>query len=131
MRRILIPSVAAAAVVAAIAAGRVSVAPVNAQQARVCLHGTDETPAERARRNQAINYTRSIHNAEARFFPPSNRYGQIDELADVRAMPAGFVLQHAANAKGYIFSVKDTTDQCRFTIYSDQDGIIYFAEPMR
>jgi hypothetical protein len=104
---------------------------VNAQQARVCLHGSDETAAEKTRRNEAVQYTRAINTAQAQHFPVNNRYGEIEELAVPRALPAGFAVQHAATATGYIFSVKDSTDQCRFTIYSDQDGIIYFAEPMR
>jgi hypothetical protein len=128
MRRILIGSVVA---VAMFGVGRMALPAVSAHQARVCLHGSDETPAERARRGEAVGYTRAINTAQSQHASVNNRYGQIEELAVTRALPAGFAVQHAANAAGYIFSVKDTTDQCRFTIFSDQDGIIYFAEPMQ
>jgi hypothetical protein len=126
---VVIGTVVAVALV--IAVGKVMTSPVGAQQARACLHGTDETPEEKTRRNEAVGYTRSLHNAQAGFISVNSRYGQIAELQGVRPIPAGFAVQHAAEAKGYIFSVKDTTDQCRFTIFSDQLGIIYFAEPMR
>lgn len=128
MRRILIGSVVA---VAMVGVGKMAFPAVRAQQARACLHGSDETPAERSRRNEAVGYARAINTAQAQHFPVNNRYGQIEELAVTRPLPAGFAVQHAATTAGYIFSVKDSTDQCRFTIYSDQDGIIYFAEPMR
>ena len=104
---------------------------LSGQQTRVCLHGTDETAAERTRRNEAVGYVRSVHNAQARFYPSSSRYGQIAELSDVRPLPTGFTLQHAADTQGYMFSVKDMTDQCRFTLYSDHAGLIYEAVPMR
>jgi hypothetical protein len=31
----------------------------------------------------------------------------------------------------YAFSVKDTTDPCGFTLFSDDTGIIYVGEAMR
>jgi hypothetical protein len=131
MKRIVIVTAVSTALV--IAAGRMLVPSVAAQQGSGCLNGKgpDETPEQRARRAEAINYTRSLHNAEASFFPPNNRYGQMNELSGVNSIPAGASVQHATTEKGYLFSVKGTTGQCAFTIYSDQNGIIYFAEPMR
>ncbi len=124
-------AVVSAIVIGGLLAGGARARTAEGQQPRVCLHGADETAAERTRRQEAVGYVRSINTAQARFYPSNNRYGQVAELLDVRPIPAGFALQHATNVDGYIFSVKDKTDQCLFTLYSDQAGIIYEAGPMR
>jgi hypothetical protein len=31
----------------------------------------------------------------------------------------------------YTFSVKDTQDVCKFAVFSDQNGLIYKASPLR
>jgi hypothetical protein len=129
MNRILMVTVAAAAALSA--AGRIAVPAVAARQAGGCLTVAEQTPEQRARRSEAIGYTRSIHNAQANFTARNGRYGQMKELTGVNPLPMGATVLHAATESGYLFSVKGTAGTCAFTIYSDQNAVIYFAEPMR
>jgi hypothetical protein len=40
-------------------------------------------------------------------------------------MPAGFELSFYSGDAGYIFSIKDRLDPCRYAIFSDEAGFIY------
>jgi hypothetical protein len=48
-------------------------------------------------------------------------------------VPSGFTTQLLTNADGseYVFSVKDNQDSCHFTVFSDQEQLIYTAQPLR
>jgi hypothetical protein len=103
-------------------------------QQRSCLHGADETPAERARRIEALGLTRALNTAEAREFGRGRTYRTLRDLiglGGIPAEPAGFTLQLAADHGGYAFSVKDTQDPCRFAYFSDQSGVIYMGQPLQ
>jgi hypothetical protein len=48
------------------------------------------------------------------------------------AIPEGFAVHLATDGStGYVFSVKDTLDPCRFALFSDQAGLIYTGEPLQ
>jgi hypothetical protein len=84
-----------------------------------CLHGSGETQTERNRRNEALALVVSISKAQGQFAETNNRYAQLSELSGLGGPPFGFVLQHAATANSYIFSVKDEKDPCTYTLYSE------------
>ena len=44
---------------------------------------------------------------------------------------SGFNVQLSTDGASYTFSVKDTLDACRFAYFSDQEGVIYAATPLR
>ena len=116
-------------VVLAVAAG-----PAFAQgrAQRTCLHGGLEAPAERARRQQAIDYAVKVNAAETSFGigPRQNqRYRPLDELPNLPAEPAGFAIEFHNDDRGYVLSLKDTRDACRYAIFTDQDKLIYEAVP--
>jgi hypothetical protein len=48
-------------------------------------------------------------------------------------VPSGFTTQLVIDATGseYVFSVKDNQDPCHFTVFSDQEQLIYTAQPLR
>ena len=97
-----------------------------------CLHGASETPANKARRDQAIRVARGINTAENMGLAPRRpgpRYRRFDELTMVPAIPAGFALQFHTDGETYGFSLKDERDPCRYAIFSDQEGYIYEAQP--
>jgi hypothetical protein len=101
-----------------------------AVQPRSCLHGSDETPEQANRKRQALQNARQINTAEANLFRPNNRYSLLGDLG-VQSSPSGFAVNLVADANGYVFSIKDTQDPCFFAFFSDQDGVIYSAQPIR
>ncbi len=106
-----------------------TIRPAVAQQPP-CLHGGDETPEQANRRRQALQAARAINTSEANLFRANNGYTALAALP-VPALPDGFGVNLAADAAGYAFAVKDLQDACRFAFFSDQDGVIYTAQPIR
>jgi hypothetical protein len=109
------------------------VVPAFAQE---CLHGANETAAERTRREQAVQFAQRLNAAQQFNLPdyrqpgPQGRlYRPFEELRNVPPVPAGFRLQFHTDGKSYAFSLKDARDACRFALFSDQDGYIYTAVP--
>lgn len=126
-------------------------APAFAQQ-QTCLHDANETPDQATRRREALGVARTVNNIQANQPGSSSRqYFPHDQLgsspfvqknasnAPVAAMNfapgaeilPGWKLTLDATRDGYWFSVKDITDPCGFTWISNQDGLIYKAEPLR
>jgi hypothetical protein len=87
-------------------------------------------PADGQRRQAAVRFARIVNSAEASFQAQNKRYGQISDLA-VGAEPEGFHAELTTDGKAYALSVKDTVDACRFALFSDQQGVIYSAQPLR
>lgn len=122
--------------------------PAFAQQ---CLHGPDASPEQKARLTQAIGAMRNVNNMEAN--QPGargNRYLRHEELAtspfalkqtndafkSLNLTPGeeilpGWQLTLDVTENGYWFMIKDKTDPCGFTLVSNQNGVIYTAEPLR
>lgn len=133
---------AAAIALAVLASGptRVPVAQSDAQ----CLHAPgQETAEQRERRVAALGATRAINTAQAAFAQKNNRTyasreelaGWIDaarfNLAEKADIVPGFTLTLDVMPKGYWFSVTDTTDPCGFRFISNQQGLIFTAQPIR
>ena len=109
------------------------VVPAFAQE---CLHGPNETAAERTRREQTVRFAQRLNGAQHFSLPdyrqpgPQPRlYRPLEELRNLPAVPAGFRLQFHTDGQSYSFSLKDTRDACRFALFSDQDGYIYMTTP--
>jgi hypothetical protein len=96
-----------------------------------CLHGADETAANRARRQQAIQYAARVNAAEGFVTPRLQMYRPLNELANLPALPAGFDVQFHTDGRTYTFSLKDTRDACHYAIFSDQDKRLYEAIPSK
>ena len=101
---------------------------------RNCLHGGAESAADRARRQQAIDYATKINVAETTYgIGPRSQsqrgYRSLDQLANLPLLPAGFAIQFHNDDRSYTFSLKDTRDACHYAIFSDQDKLIYEAVP--
>jgi hypothetical protein len=139
------------AIVFGVLAWAVLAAPAAAQQR--CLHGDDEAASEATRRREALTATRQINTLQAnqpgaaagRFLRHAELAGspyaeRMRESASelIRQMsldPEGEILSHwkltlAVAEGGYWFMIKDTADPCGFGYVSNQDGIIYTAEPI-
>lgn len=109
-----------------------SAVPAVAQNlAQNCLHGSDETAVNRARRQQAVQYAARVNAAEGMSVPRLQKYRPLDELPNLPALPAGFDIQFHTDGLTYTFSLKDTRDACHYAIFSDQDKLLYEAIPSK
>lgn len=98
--------------------------------AQTCLHGSDETPAQKTRRDAAIQLATRINLAEMVTSGPrsrNNRYRPLNELTNIPPTPQGFDLQFHTDGNTYSFSIKDRMDPCRYAVFSDQDKFLYEA----
>jgi hypothetical protein len=102
----------------------------SAQIAQRCLHGPDETPAQKLRRDAAIQLATRINLAQSMMDPrprPRSRFRTLEELPNIPPTPAGFGLQFHTDGNTYSFSIKDRLDPCRYAVFSDQDKFLYEA----
>jgi len=118
-------------------AGALSIAAVFAGGSRLiaqqpsCLHGPNESDAERARKRQALTMARQINTLENAAFQAQGTYPPLRELARLNSPPQGFEVHAAIDAQNYLFSIKDITDPCGFAYFSDRSGLIYAGEVIR
>jgi hypothetical protein len=102
--------------------------------AQTCLHGADETPANKTRREEALQVAVRINAQQAMSLSPNprqRRYRPLQELSNIPAVPTGFDLQFHTDGQTYVFSLKDRLDPCGYAIFSDQDRGVYEALPRR
>jgi hypothetical protein len=110
----------------------VLVAGSSPSAAQTCLHGPDETGANRDRRERALQFAARINAAQAVLSPtPEGRFAPLAQLRDIGWIPPGFHIQFLTDRRRYAFVLKDTRDPCHYAIFSDQDGRIYEAAPTR
>jgi hypothetical protein len=98
--------------------------------AQTCLHGTNEAPAQKARRDAAIQLATRINLAQIIVFrpgPQTRGYRPLEELMNIPPTPAGFELQFHTDGNTYSFSIKDRLDPCRYALFSDQEKVLYEA----
>ena len=97
---------------------------------RPCLHGNQESNAERTRRTQAIDYVTKVNIAESARLPALPRtYRPLPELGNIPPVPAGFAVQFHNDDRSYTVSLKDTRDACHYAVFSDQDRLVYEGVP--
>jgi hypothetical protein len=108
-----------------------------------CLHTVGkETPKERDRSVAALAATRAINTAQAAFHPKNKAYATRADLAGAldaarynltpsAELVPGFTLTLDTSPKGYWFEIVDKTDPCGFRYISNQNGVIFVAQPIR
>jgi hypothetical protein len=117
--------------------------PAFAQQ---CLHGGDEAPEQQVRRQKALDAARAVNTMQAgqpgaakkeylsqqdlAQRPSQKPTGSMQFEADAEILPGWRLTLNKAEG-GYWFMIRDTTDPCGFTYISNQQGVIYAAEPIR
>jgi hypothetical protein len=57
-------------------------------------------------------------------------YGALSQLRGVPPTPQGFELRLYTDGRGYVLSLKDTLDPCRYAIFSDEAGTLYEKTPL-
>jgi hypothetical protein len=108
------------------------VVPASAQTGKPCLHDQFETPAERTRREKAVELAQDINRAQAMAFGRRGGKGSylpFEQLLNLPATPEGFKIQFHLDRTTYAFSVKDMRDPCAYAVFSDQSGDVYEATP--
>lgn len=96
-----------------------------------CLHGQDETVAQKTRRDAALGFVRAVNTAENNEgMYKAKKYLPFEELTLERRSVEGFELQFTTDGKGYSFLLRDKTDPCGFTFSSNQVGIIFQGYPI-
>ena len=124
----------------------------GAALAQTCLHGADSTDEQKARKREALGATRQINNLQANRRPEAGQPKYLNQTemaiyyADLtKKTPArqplifdpasevlpGWQLTLDKTEHGYWFMIKDKTDPCGFAYVSNQQGVIFTAEPIR
>jgi hypothetical protein len=101
------------------------------QVSQACKHGPSETAAEASRREAAVRFARDVNTTEAAAHARGTTYYELDDLHTLPPAPAGFTAHLASDGSSYGFSLRDTTDACRFALFSDEEGVIYSGTPIR
>ena len=127
-------------------------------QAQQCLHGPDEIAAQKERKQLALGVVRFINTAQMVYYAKFSRFATWSELAtspildEARAacgpnslsvkasrvmsfsaeseILPGFEFRLATNGETYWLLLRDKTDPCLFSLYSDQEGVIYYGQPI-
>jgi hypothetical protein len=87
-------------------------------------------PGDPQRVQTAVRFAREVNTAQARYQAQNTRYGRILDLG-IGAEPEGFRAQITTDGATYSLSVKDTIDACHFALFSDEQGVIHTARPLR
>lgn len=105
---------------------------VLSAQTPACRQGSTQTQQEADQRRIAINLMRGINTEQAAFAVRNGRYATAEDLAASRALlPAGlFSTRVVATEKQYSVLIRDTSDPCGYTLFSDQTGVIFVGAPM-
>jgi hypothetical protein len=94
------------------------------------LMGQQQPCPDPERRKQAVRLSREINTAQLysmknkQGFQPLRAFPQI-------VVPVGLTVHLVSTASEYAFSVKDERSSCRFTVFSDQEGVIYTGQPLQ
>ena len=96
-----------------------------------CRHDSHEQEADRLRRQQALALAKAINEAEGTTAERIRGYRPLTALRNLPATPHGFELRLYTDGTGYVISLKDALDPCRFGIFSDESGFLYEHTPQR
>ena len=81
----------------------------HAQPQPACLHGTSETPADAARRQNAVDVMRAINTSQVQAFATSRAYLHFRDLttSGLPSRPAGFLTQLTVEGSTYALLLRD------------------------
>lgn len=102
----------------------------QAAGAQQCLHGPDESPSERGRRQAALQFIERVNAAQKTAQATQGMYVALADAVPPGDVPLGFVPRLTIDRWSYAVSLKDLFDPCGFAVFSDQDGRIYEARPV-
>jgi hypothetical protein len=85
------------------------------------------TCADHTRQMQAVNLARRINSLEINSRTGVQPLGAFPNVV----VPDGLSVQFLNDSAHWQFSVKDTQDACHFAVFSDQEQMIYTAQPLQ
>jgi hypothetical protein len=88
------------------------------------------TADEQARRQAAVRFAEQVNAAQARRHAQDGRYAPLAEVVPLDRVPIGFVPRLIADRWSYALTLKDLFDACGYTVFTDQDGVVYEAYPV-
>jgi hypothetical protein len=94
-----------------------------------CRHDSAEESHDRIRREQALALAKAINEAEGIVAERIRLYRPLSQLTSLPPAPAGFHVRLYTDGAGYILSINDTFDPCRYGIFSDESGLVYERTP--
>jgi hypothetical protein len=94
-----------------------------------CRHDIHEREADRTRRQQALALAKAINEAEGTIAERTRRYRPLAELRNLPPAPSGFDVRLYTDGAGYMLSIKDRLDPCRYGIFSDESTFLYERTP--
>jgi hypothetical protein len=94
-----------------------------------CLHRADESAEQRSRRQMAVNFVVELNAAQTRQQRETGRYASLAEIRQSTTAPLGFVPRLVIDQFGYMIKVTDALDSCGFTLFSDEHGVVFEAQP--
>ena len=100
-------------------------------QEPACLHQGNAVPEQLARRRAAIGFARQVNTLQVSLFAKAGAYVPLAKLPLSTPPPDGWKVVLSADAASYSFSIVDTTDPCKFGLFSNHEGLIYRGEAMR
>ena len=97
--------------------------------AQDCLVTNVESPAQEARRDDAVQYLTAINTAQARSQSEGGTFVALGDMRGLPSMPVGFIPKLLYDRWSYLVSLKDYFDSCGFALFSDERGVIYHSHP--
>lgn len=91
----------------------------------------DVPAAQAERRRLAIELMRAINTAQATWMTRLGRYGTPEEVSPAQVPPSDIVTSIVTAGDRYSVLIRDTTDPCGRTLFSDQRGVIFVGTPLQ
>ncbi len=99
---------------------------VHAQE---CLHTSNESSDQQARRQAAVEYLTQLNLAQMKSHQDRGRFLALNETPRADSIPVGFVVRLVVDQWSYLVSLQDFFDPCGFTLFTSDRGVIYGAYP--
>ena len=96
----------------------------------VSSSSAQQSPACAERRKQAIGLARQINTLELHQSVAKKTFLPLSALTGV-VVPDGFTVQLVHSGSEFVFSIKDTQPDCGLAVFSDQNYLIYTAQPLQ
>jgi hypothetical protein len=93
------------------------------------FHGSQSSDSNQARRAGAHALAQAINQAQSGAVSATGRYVELTALPNLPAVPDGFALRFYTDGDGYVVSLKDTFDPCRYGVFTDQQNRLYESSP--
>ena len=99
-------------------------------QVSTCLHDAAETPEHRGRREQAVRLAKAIVERQGEAAERTRIYAPLSRLRNLPPTPRAFDVRLYTDGAGFVLSLKDSLDPCKFGIFSDESGFVYEKAPL-